>query len=69
MQYEENPYHTRRAAHGRRGARGRQSKRTYAPEGEFEFHYLVFEGHDKVYGPEIEARGGKVIDTDDLAFS
>ena len=34
---------------------------TYAPEGEFEFHYLVFEGHDNVYGPEIEARGGKVI--------
>lgn len=34
---------------------------TYAPEGEFEFHYLVFEGHANVYGPEIEARGGKVI--------
>ncbi|MCR5809447.1 MAG: glycosyltransferase [Clostridiales bacterium] len=34
---------------------------SYAPEGEFEFHYLVFEGHDDVYGPEIEARGGKVI--------
>ena len=34
---------------------------TYAPEGEFEFHYLVFEGHDNVYSPEIEARGGKVI--------
>lgn len=34
---------------------------TCAPEGEFEFHYLVFEGHDNVYGPEIEARGGKVI--------
>ena len=34
---------------------------TYAPEGEFEFNYLVFEGHDNVYGPEIEARGGKVI--------
>lgn len=34
---------------------------TYAPNGEFEFHYLVFEGHDNVYGPEIEARGGKVI--------
>lgn len=33
----------------------------YAPEGEFEFHYLVFEGHDNVYGPEIEERGGKVI--------
>ena len=34
---------------------------TNAPEGEFEFHYLVFEGHDNVYGPEIEAHGGKVI--------
>lgn len=34
---------------------------TYAPEGEFEFHYLVFEGHDNVYGHEIETRGGKVI--------
>lgn len=34
---------------------------TYAPNGEFEFHYLVFEGHDNVYGPEIEARGGKVF--------
>lgn len=33
----------------------------YAPEGEFEFHYLVFDGHENVYGPEIEARGGKVI--------
>ena len=33
----------------------------YAPEGEFEFHYLVFEGHDNVYGHEIEARGGTVI--------
>ena len=34
---------------------------TYAPKGEFEFHYLVFEGYDNLYGPEIEARGGKVI--------
>lgn len=34
---------------------------TYAPEGEFEFHYLVFEGYDNVYGPEIESRGGRVI--------
>ena len=33
----------------------------YAPEGEFEFHYLVFDGYENVYGPEIEARGGKVI--------
>ena len=33
----------------------------YAPDGEFEFHYLTFEGHDNVYGPEIEKRGGKVI--------
>ena len=34
---------------------------TYAPEGEFEFHYLVFEGFDNTYGAEIEARGGKII--------
>ncbi len=32
-----------------------------APEEEFEFHYLVFEGYDNVYGPEIEQRGGKII--------
>lgn len=34
---------------------------TYAPEGEFEFHYLVFDCYENLYGPEIEARGGKVI--------
>ena len=33
----------------------------FAPEGEFEFHYLVFEGYDNVYGPEIERHGGKII--------
>lgn len=33
----------------------------YAPEDEFEFHYLVFDCHENVYRPEIEARGGKVI--------
>ena len=33
----------------------------YAPEGEYEFHYLVFEGFDNVYGPEIEQHGGKII--------
>lgn len=33
----------------------------YAPEGEFEFHYLIFEGKGNAYGWEIEARGGKVI--------
>ena len=33
----------------------------FAPEGEFEFHYLVFEGYENVYGPEIEALGGRVI--------
>lgn len=33
----------------------------YAPEGEYEFHYIVFEGLDNVFGPEIERRGGKVI--------
>ena len=33
----------------------------YAPKEEFEFHYLVFEGYDNVYGPEIEKKGGKVI--------
>lgn len=32
-----------------------------APKGEYEFHYLVFEGYDNVYGPEIERHGGKVI--------
>ena len=33
----------------------------YAPDGEFEFHYAVFEGYENVYGPEIEALGGKVF--------
>lgn len=33
----------------------------YAPAGEFEFHYLIFDGYENVYGPEIEANGGKVI--------
>lgn len=33
----------------------------YAPDGEFEFHYLVFEGLDNVYGAEIEAKGHKVF--------
>ena len=33
----------------------------YAPTGIFEFHYAVFEGYENVYGPEIEAQGGKVI--------
>lgn len=33
----------------------------YAPAGEFTFHYLIFEGNGNVYGPEIEARGGRVI--------
>ena len=33
----------------------------YAPEDEFEFHYLVFDCHENVYGPEIEAKGGRVI--------
>ena len=33
----------------------------YAPVGEFEFHYLIFDGYENVYGPEIEANGGKVI--------
>ena len=33
----------------------------YAPLREFEFHYVVFEGYDNVYGPEIEAHGGKVF--------
>ena len=32
-----------------------------APAEEFEFHYLVFEGYDNVYGPEIELHGGKII--------
>ena len=34
---------------------------TYSPEQEFDFHYLVFEGYENYYGPEIEAHGGKVI--------
>lgn len=33
----------------------------YAPKGEFCFHYIVFEGNENVYGPEIEADGGKVF--------
>ena len=33
----------------------------YAPQGQFEFHYVVFEGYENVYGPEIELRGGKVF--------
>ncbi len=33
----------------------------YAHEKQFEFHYVVFEGYENVYGPEIEAHGGKVI--------
>lgn len=33
----------------------------YAPKDQFEFHYLVFEGIENVYGPEIEAAGGTVF--------
>lgn len=33
----------------------------YAPRDEFEFHYVVFEGIENVYGPEIEAAGGTVF--------
>lgn len=33
----------------------------YAPKNEFEFHYVVFEGIENVYGPEIEAAGGRVF--------
>lgn len=33
----------------------------YAPQNEFEFHYVVFEGIENVYGPEIEAAGGTVF--------
>lgn len=33
----------------------------YAPEGEFAFDYLVFDGYENFYGPEIEAGGGRVI--------
>lgn len=33
----------------------------YAPNDEFEFQYLVFEGNENVYGPEIEKHGGKVF--------
>lgn len=34
---------------------------SYAPANSFEFHYAVFEGYENVYGPEIEARGGRII--------
>lgn len=33
----------------------------YAPEGEFAFDYLVFDGYEDFYGPEIERRGGRII--------
>lgn len=33
----------------------------YAPDNEFEFHYIVFEGIDNVYGAEIEEKGNKVF--------
>ena len=33
----------------------------YSEDDTFEFHYLVFEGNENVYGPEILERGGKVI--------
>lgn len=33
----------------------------YAPKNQFEFHYLVFEGIENVYGVEIEAAGGTVF--------
>lgn len=33
----------------------------YAPGDEFEFHYVVFEGIENAYGPEIEAAGGIVF--------
>ena len=33
----------------------------YAPDDIFEFHYLVFDCHENVYGSEIESKGGKII--------
>lgn len=33
----------------------------YAPPDEFEFHYVVFEGIENLYGSEIEKRGGRVF--------
>ena len=33
----------------------------HAPKGEYEIHYLVFEGLDNEYGPEIERHGGRII--------
>ena len=33
----------------------------YAPDDDFEFHYLVFEGYENVYGPEIQEKGGKIF--------
>ena len=28
----------------------------YAPDNEFEFHYLIFKGYDNIYGKEIIER-------------
>lgn len=33
----------------------------YASDDMFEFHYLVFDCNENVYGPEIEAKGGRVF--------
>lgn len=33
----------------------------YAPKDQFEFHYVVFEGIENAYGPEIERAGGTVF--------
>lgn len=33
----------------------------YAPPGEYEFHYLVFDCNENVYGSEVEASGGRVF--------
>lgn len=33
----------------------------YAPEKEFAFDYVVFDGYENVYGKEIEAKGGRIF--------
>lgn len=33
----------------------------YAPQNEFCFHYIIFEGYENVYGAEIEKNGGRVF--------
>lgn len=34
---------------------------TYAQQEQYEFHYLIFEGYENVYGPEIVQKNGKIF--------